>query len=948
MSYLSNADFSFPLTWPLYALKLFYMWSYQSGAANPDGIIRMPARLLNFLVFVIFGNLAFEYVYIFSSLAIIFGSFYVFGRYFLHIRSQRILLAASLFYTINPIFLGNLSKLGLVLAAGLLPLCLLFVKWLFEKGEGNGRLRYLFFWSLLLNVSLIHPYTFAINTVVSGLYFVYKVSHNFGVIKHNMLSILGLFAVIGLLNAYFILPIASMGTVSKDVLSSDASVPTDYTTIIDIANTGDVLTGLTLSKNVFVDYDFYNYGYEKAYLVGIFILYLALFGTYLANQRRLKPQYKAIFALAAGSFLLLVLMAAVEFLNVGALIKILVGLPGGWMFRSPLKWQLYIPLAMCILLAIALATLRDKRQVRLAYAAFGLSFVLINGYIGYQVYARLLTPKHITTFQSMQKLDMDYKNVLYVTGDECRDYTLNNRKVIAELSQVFLSKNAQVKQYPVQKVDSLNLTSFSYILTCQDLAKDVISHNRSYKLVDSYNGNAFQLYANTEDSGYAYIPYMINLDKQSSIPDKFGLVKNVLPEQPIDFALGSTSKGASANLQNVYEGLNFGQIASNAITSSVPAATLTKSKLLVKNNSAPLYYSLNGQTLDVSPERSAAAKPLSASGALDLPALKDQPLSIRYKAAGYDYKNLLPNPSFEQGSWQKEVAKCYADKDSSHVAMRLNQTDKTSGKNALELTAQDQIACISSDYIKVTPGERYLLQFDYKSSSGRFAGYRVTYTNDNSEVVSQRFDVTASGWQTYAKDFVAPPDAKDLRVSLYAYPDNKNKLPGVALYDNFKFAQIPNISQSFYVMDQILPPTSTARITKTIQHDPTRKTLHIHSTELPFNIVVRDTYSSSWAMEAANGGQVSGHFKDVSNTNAWYVQPGTICSAASSNCTRNPDGSYDMVLTLRYLPQKWFSIGAAISLVTAAGVVIYFGRHLIPMIPKKHTNNAKSVWRARS
>jgi hypothetical protein len=937
MGYLSNGDFTFPLTWPVYALKLFYMWSYQSGAANPDGIIRMPARLLNFLVFVLFGNLAFEYFYIFSSLAIVFVCFYVFARSFLHIKSQRILLVTSLFYTINPVFLGNLSKLGLVLAVGLLPLCILLIK----KFYDGQQVRYLFFWSLLLNVSLIHPYTFAINAAVSGGYFIYKALKNFDVIKHNMLSIIGLCAVVGLLNLYFVLPIASVGTISKDVISSDASVPTDYTTIIDIANTGDVFTGLTLTKNVFVDYDFYNYGYEKVYLVGIFVLYFALFGTYLINQRLLKPQYKAIFALAVGSFLVLVMMATVEFMHIDVLIKMLVSLPGGWMFRSPLKWQLYIPLSMCILMVISLATLRDKRHIKIAYSALAVSFVLINSYIGFQVYQRLLTPKHVSTFQSMQNLDMDYKNVLYITGTQCQDYTLANRKVMAELAQVFLSKNVQVKQYPVQEVDKLNLTSFAYILTCQQLSDSTIAENRNYKLVDSYDGKAFQLYANTENMDYAYIPYMVNLDKQSNIPDKYSVVKNVLPNRPVDFALDTISKGASASLQNIYEGLNFSQISGGAITSTVKTNGQVSSKLLIKNNTPSLYYSLNNGTLNISPQSSPAATAVQ-NGAIDLPHTASKPLQVTYRDADYDYKNLVPNPSFEQGSWQKTVSKCYADKDMSDVAMDLNKTDKTEGSQSLELSAQEQIACVSSQSVQVVPGQRYLLQFDYKSSGGRFAGYRVTYNNNDSEVVPERFANTKGDWSTYTKDFVVPDDAKTMRVTVYAYPDSKNKLPGVALYDNFKLAHLPDITQSFYAMSQTAPATNTATIRKVTHDNPTRKIIQVHTTGQPFNIVTRDTFSSSWEMSVKNGGNISSHFKDASNTNAWYVQPAAICSASNGNCTHNSDGTYDIALTVSYAPQKWFGVGMVISSLTAVGVVLYFARGILP---KKQVT--KSVWKAR-
>src|SRR5882757_9457538 len=142
MQFLSNGDFGFPFTWPLFLAKQFFVWSYQTGALNADGVMRMPGRLLNSLVFVLFGNLAFEYFFIFSSLVIVFASFYYFAYKFLEVKNIYILILSSLFYTFNPIFLGNLSKIGLVLAAAMLPLCLAMVREVFEQ----KRFRYLFLW----------------------------------------------------------------------------------------------------------------------------------------------------------------------------------------------------------------------------------------------------------------------------------------------------------------------------------------------------------------------------------------------------------------------------------------------------------------------------------------------------------------------------------------------------------------------------------------------------------------------------------------------------------------------------------------------------------------------------------------------------------------------------------------------------------------------------------
>src|SRR5258708_29373083 len=105
MHFLSEGDFSFPFTWLFFYFKQFFVWSYQAGAVNADGIIRMPGRLFDLLVFIAFGNITFEYFYIFSGLTIVFLSFYFFSKNFLSVKDTYINLIGALFFTLNPVFL---------------------------------------------------------------------------------------------------------------------------------------------------------------------------------------------------------------------------------------------------------------------------------------------------------------------------------------------------------------------------------------------------------------------------------------------------------------------------------------------------------------------------------------------------------------------------------------------------------------------------------------------------------------------------------------------------------------------------------------------------------------------------------------------------------------------------------------------------------------------------
>jgi hypothetical protein len=51
------------------------------------------------------------------------------------------------------------------------------------------------------------------------------------------------------------------------------------------------------------------------------------------------------------------------------------------------------------------------------------------------------------------------------------------------------------------------------------------------------------------------------------------------------------------------------------------------------------------------------------------------------------------------------------------------------------------------------------------------------------------------------------------------------------------------------------------------------------------------------------------------------VDPAEVCR---SGCVQQADGSYDMTLVMRFAPQRWFYVGAGVSLLTFCGVVGYF------------------------
>jgi hypothetical protein len=95
-------------------------------------------------------------------------------------------------------------------------------------------------------------------------------------------------------------------------------------------------------------------------------------------------------------------------------------------------------------------------------------------------------------------------------------------------------------------------------------------------------------------------------------------------------------------------------------------------------------------------------------------------------------ENLIPNPSFEQGLWQKSVGDCNAFDANPSLNMRLDTREKSKGGQSLELLAKRHIACTGPPgQIEVAEGHTYQLRFDYQSPNASAAHYSVSFNDPN-------------------------------------------------------------------------------------------------------------------------------------------------------------------------------------------------------------------------
>jgi hypothetical protein len=936
MRFISNGDYIFPFQWPAYWAQHIYIWSYQHGAANPDGIMRLPGRLLDLLVFAAFGNLAIGYFYVLSCLIITFLAFLWFARSFLGAQRMGIGAVGALFFACNPIFLGNLSKVGLILAVAMLPVCFVALK----KAFTEKRLRYVLLFIAALNVSMLHPFTFSVNLIVSGIYLIYLMNIHRAFIRDNLgkLVLMALLAL--LLNAYMLLPLVSLGTVDKGALSDTVtSAPVDYTSLVDIANTGDIFTGLSLSKGVLKDYDFYGARTWPFYFLGVFLFYAIMFGIYIRVERRAKPADRRRFMIALGLFLLLLVLSTATYLHADVLIKLLIGLPGGWMFRSPLKWQLYMPLTLFTALVVALKYTRDGWRLKMLYGTLGLTFVLMNGYLFTQVYHRLLTPRSLTYFQGLQQTNLDHKQLLFINADRCALFARDHPGMATELNQIFISNTVQVKRVDTAQLDAVALNQYDYIMGCKGtLDTPLLTESYNFKLASTFSEGNYELYKNASPEPFAHITSQVfALAEPGGLGGKYQLATKTL-KQPFVFTADDNGLPA-VGLQDAFDTITPGAIKDSTLASSLSPAKNSKQTVYIAHD-ASLYYRAQDDRLQLFATPVVGAQPLPAGSntPLSVSVPVGKTLRVTYNDPAFTFNNQIPNPSFESGAWQKQVGDCNAYDEQPGLRMAIAKSTASKGSQSLELGATKHIACTSPENITVHEGEHYLLSFDYQALGGRYAGYYINFNDQNQTSSSERLDDTKAQWKPITTELVVPEGATKLHLLLYAYPANLPGLSGKARYDNFKLVRIPAIKNKVFVLDGLPTPTPAAAATQSTLRNPTKTLLHVHSPGAePFYLSVKESFNHLWRLSLNDGSHglsslvpkganasIGTQVRMNGSMNGWYIDPASVCTGAHAGCVQHSDGSYDIALVMEFAPQRWFYVGCLISLATVAGIGAFF------------------------
>jgi len=83
------------------------------------------------------------------------------------------------------------------------------------------------------------------------------------------------------------------------------------------------------------------------------------------------------------------------------------------------------------------------------------------------------------------------------------------------------------------------------------------------------------------------------------------------------------------------------------------------------------------------------------------------------------------------------------------------------------------------------------------------------------------------------------------------------------------------------------------------------------------------------------------HYKNDAQLNSFLIDPNVICR--DYECKKNPDGSYDLNLTLFFSPQSYFYLGLTISGLTLFGCLSYLVVYFVRSRKTKHPKHPKPL-----
>jgi hypothetical protein len=311
--------------------------------------------------------------------------------------------------------------------------------------------------------------------------------------------------------------------------------------------------------------------------------------------------------------------------------------------------------------------------------------------------------------------------------------------------------------------------------------------------------------------------------------------------------------------------------------------------------------------------------------------------TVAYRNSDFNYANLIPNAKLSSGPWQKKVGDCNNYDSNPRLAMKVIPNTPSQGVNAIELDAQRHVACTGPSPVTVNQNTSIYLSFSYESPNGSAAAYSISFNDPASTVISKTIPITDSTWHTYTDFLHVPSGASQASLTLYSYAADPPHTNIITRYSDFHMITTPELQGSYFLVNQ---PTQTLRKPNNVSFtvvNPTERFITINHASASFFLNMAESYNSRWRLVINNstsqgvyrwlpighqyGVPAADHYELDNFANGWYINIDQLCKQ-NHYCTRNNDGSYNLMLIAEFAPQRWFNLGMLISGFTFIGCII--------------------------
>lgn len=339
----------------------------------------------------------------------------------------------------------------------------------------------------------------------------------------------------------------------------------------------------------------------------------------------------------------------------------------------------------------------------------------------------------------------------------------------------------------------------------------------------------------------------------------------------------------------------------------------------------------------------------------------------------FSKKNILSaaEASFEEGTWPAVVQDCCAS-DPGVPAMELSYSSgAVHGTSSLLLTSRSHCACVNKIFTpKFKNGIRYKYSFAYKTVEGNSPQAVYALSGPSKYAVSQLMNPisTSTQWERHSEIIDIGKNVVDA-MTLYFYASARAQPLVKNQYDDLRLEEFaPTDLDRYELMRRVEVSTTTGtetisfaslnRFTTAIRLQGIKRSSLIrqrsrfneavyvcfnkdqsHSLESSSTFIERlvaSLFRSSPCLDKTH------HYKLDDASNGWWIDIEKWC-AEKGVCKQNPDGSYDIEMTIEFWPQRWFYLGLLISGTTLAGCLGYLAFDGVRILRRKRKAKQTTV-----